>query len=149
MAAVKAKKPVSKLKAGQKKKVNKWLIIGGVAAVAIIGAAVVRFSSAATCKSLTWRQGSSGRCVSNIQGMVSRQLAFSNKSKYLVADGKYGPKTADYVKLFQAYRRIPTTGVVNAETWRQLCSLNMGGSGGGAPQWMNEFSLYAKSSGCY
>lgn len=48
MAAVKAKKPTtSKLKAGQKKKVNKWLIIGGVVAVAVIGALVVRFSSAA------------------------------------------------------------------------------------------------------
>jgi len=48
MAAVKAKKPVSKLKAGQKKKTNKWLIIGGVAAVAIIGAVVVRFSGASS-----------------------------------------------------------------------------------------------------
>lgn len=51
MAAVKAKKPTtSKLKAGKKKSVNKWLILGGVAAVAIIGAVVVRFSSAATWK---------------------------------------------------------------------------------------------------
>ncbi len=55
MVAVKAKKPVSKkLKAGKKKKTNKWLILGGVAAVAIIGAVVVRFSSASTWTSLTW-----------------------------------------------------------------------------------------------
>lgn len=47
MAAIKSKKPVSKkLKASKKKKTNKWLILGGVVAVAIIGALVVRFSSA-------------------------------------------------------------------------------------------------------
>lgn len=51
MAAVKAK-PTSKLKAGKKKPLNKWIIIGGVAAVAIIGALVVRFSSASTAFSI-------------------------------------------------------------------------------------------------
>lgn len=48
MAVVKAKKPVTKLKAGQKKKVNKWIIIGGIAAVAVIGAVVVGSSFASS-----------------------------------------------------------------------------------------------------
>lgn len=59
MAAVKAKKPTTKLKAGKKKQTNKWLILGGVAAVAIIGAVVVRFSSASTWRDVgqrdTWQ----------------------------------------------------------------------------------------------
>lgn len=48
MAAIKAKKPTSKLKAGQKKKINKWLILGGVAAIAAIGVLAVRYSSASS-----------------------------------------------------------------------------------------------------
>jgi hypothetical protein len=51
MAAVKSNKPTKapskKLKAGQKKKVSKWLILGGIAAVAGIGAVVIRYSGAA------------------------------------------------------------------------------------------------------
>ncbi len=59
MAAVKAKKPASKkLKASQKKKTNKWLIVGGISAVAIIGVAVVRFSSASQWVSI-WRSTNS------------------------------------------------------------------------------------------
>lgn len=48
MAAVKAKKTPKKLKVGKKKSVNKWLVLGGIAAVVAIGVAVVRFSSAST-----------------------------------------------------------------------------------------------------
>lgn len=51
MAAVKAKS-TSTLKAGKRKPLNKWIILGGVAAVAIIGAIVVRFSSASTAYSI-------------------------------------------------------------------------------------------------
>lgn len=55
MATVKSKKPVSKkLKAGKKKRVNKWLIVGGIVAVAIIGTVIVRFSSASQWVSM-WR----------------------------------------------------------------------------------------------
>lgn len=46
MAATKAKKPKAKLKAGKKKGINNWLILSGVAAVAVVGALVVRFSGA-------------------------------------------------------------------------------------------------------
>jgi hypothetical protein len=49
MAAVKTKpKTSTKLKAGKKKPLNKWLILGGVAAVAVIGVAVVRLSGASS-----------------------------------------------------------------------------------------------------
>lgn len=149
MATVKSKKPVSKLKAGQKKKTNKWLIVGGIAAVAIIGAVVVRFSSAATCKSLTFKQGSSGQCVKNIQGMTSAWLVKNDTSRYLTVDGKYGPKTADYVRVFQAQRKLPVTGTVNPATWRELCNLQMGGTGGTAPHWINVVTIYGKNAGCW
>lgn len=46
MAATKAKRSTSKLKASKKKTLNKWIIVGGVAAVAIAGALIVRFSGA-------------------------------------------------------------------------------------------------------
>ena len=48
MSAKQVKKPVTKLKVAKKKKMNKWLIIGGVAAVALVGIVVVRLSSAST-----------------------------------------------------------------------------------------------------
>ncbi len=48
MAAVKAKKTTSKLKAGQKKRVNVWVILSGVAAIAVIGVLVVRYSGASS-----------------------------------------------------------------------------------------------------
>lgn len=46
MAAVKSK--TNKLKAAKQKQTNKYIIIGGIAAVAIVGALVVRFSGAST-----------------------------------------------------------------------------------------------------
>lgn len=148
MAAVKAKKSVSKLKAGQKKKVNRWLILGGVAAVAIVGIVVVRFSGAASCKQVTFRQGSSGQCVKNIQGMVSAQLLHGDTSGYLVVDGNYGSKTADYVKVFQAQSGLKADGVVGPQTWSKLCEIGMGGTGGAAPNWMNMIKIYGKNAGC-
>lgn len=49
------KKPSKKLQASKKKSLNKWLLLSGVAAVALIGAVIVRFSSAAT---ITFLRGS-------------------------------------------------------------------------------------------
>jgi hypothetical protein len=46
MAAVKAKKPTTKLKSSKSKPLNKWVLIGGVAAVALVGALIVRISGA-------------------------------------------------------------------------------------------------------
>jgi hypothetical protein len=52
MAAVKATKPTkapsNKLKAAQKKQTNKWLLLGGVAAVVVVGVVVVRLSGASS-----------------------------------------------------------------------------------------------------
>lgn len=76
MAAVKAKKPTTKLKAGQKKKVNKWLILGGVAAVAIIGAVVVRFSGAATVGTKT--------IIDNSGGVVKVCRRYNSKQQYVL-----------------------------------------------------------------
>lgn len=85
MAAKATKKPVpkSKLKASQKKKVNKWLIVGGIAAVAIIGALVVRFSSASSWRPIytdnwenTIRSSSPGTGYDSIQLRSGRNYRF-------------------------------------------------------------------------
>lgn len=77
MAAVKSKKPTSKLKAGKKKSLNKWIIVGGVATVALVGALVVRFSGAST---KTFER-TSGQLASNIgtqaYGSVNYRLVSS------------------------------------------------------------------------
>lgn len=73
MAAVKAKKTNTKLKAGQKKSVNKWLIVGGVAVVAVIGAVVVRFSGASSWRSVSY----SGQRYQTLttQGLLYQSMA--------------------------------------------------------------------------
>ncbi len=87
MAAKATKKPVtkSKLKAGQKKKVNKWLIVGGIAAVAIIGALVVRFSSASSWVSL-WR---TQRQMSISEGKEVQSSDFEPKLVKIAKGGTY------------------------------------------------------------
>lgn len=53
MAAVKTKKPSKipskQLKAGKKKPLNRWILVGGVAVVALVGVIVVRLSGASNC----------------------------------------------------------------------------------------------------
>ena len=85
MAAVKTtktKSSINKLKAGKKKPLNKWIIVGGIAAVAIIGAVVVRFSSASS--------------YAFIHSARSKQLSGGTiKNGYMWADGlyKHNPRT--------------------------------------------------------
>lgn len=149
MAAVKSNSISNvKLKAGKKKSINKWLVAAGVAAVAIVGVVAVFTSHAGTCTSISVKYGDKGVCVSRVQGMVNGNLLYGNTSKYLTVDGVYGPKTRDYVKLFQASRGLTTTGNVGPNTWYQLCNLNMGGTGGTTPAWMQQFQKYARAAGC-
>lgn len=75
MAATKAKKPTTKLKASKKKTTNKWLILGGVAAVAIIGAVVVRFSSAARYSFIRDYKDIKGGYVAKYNGVAHRVIA--------------------------------------------------------------------------
>lgn len=54
MAIANKKSNTSKLKAGNSKKINKWIIAAGVVLVAAVGIIVVRFSSAATDPNTTF-----------------------------------------------------------------------------------------------
>lgn len=78
MAAVKTKSKTSpkskQLKAGKKKPLNKWLIVGGVAAVAVIGVAVVRFSGASSYTFVNRTDKMSGGRVITSSGVKYRQL---------------------------------------------------------------------------
>lgn len=77
------KKPASKLKAGQKKPINKWLIAAGAAAVVALGLLVVRYSSAAT---------NIGSPVSHKTGkwtLTTQGLLFSSMTTKLNAGSTY------------------------------------------------------------
>jgi len=111
------------------------VIIGG------IGAYIFGTSHAATCRSYTFAQGSSGQCVKDIQGLLNYDLVGLNSSKYLVVDGQYGPKTRDYVKLWQGMNGLPTDGVVGPQTWNQVCNAHKGPP----PAW---WTVYSVNAGC-
>lgn len=137
MAAVKAKKPTSKLKAGQKKKTNKWLIIGGIAAVAIIGMAVVRYSSASGGDARVWKgfltkynckaggygipatigQGNQGGCVKLLQYSMFVMGGTYQQNKI---DGVFGSKTKAHVVAFQKKYGLKADGVVGTQTWAKI-----------------------------
>lgn len=74
------KKPATKLKAGKKKPLNKWLVLAGVAAVAVIGVIIVRFSSASQWSSVRYNDKDLA-----IQG----RLTFSYSSQKLLAGKTY------------------------------------------------------------
>lgn len=105
MAAARTKKPASKLKASQKKKTNKWLIIGGIVAIAIIGAIVVRVSGASNC------------------GYSSTRYSFVHCAKLnQIISGNQGTMTYDSTKYSLISRYYKTWGYVNTIVSRDEAS---------------------------
>ena len=102
------KNPNSRLKAGQKKSINKWFIVAGVAAVAVVGVLVVRYSGASGNNAWTRYpnqmklETGSGKAVikrdgtptflleSGTAGFKVSPYAMRNTSR-VCADVKYGP----------------------------------------------------------
>ena len=76
-----------------------------------VGSYLVATGSAATCRSVTFGQGSSGTCVKYIQTIVN---SFEGG---LAVDGQYGPKTANAVRLFQSRWHDGVDGIVGPQTW--------------------------------
>lgn len=99
------------------------LIIAVVVVSAVVGVGLIVASHAATsqpCVTKTFRQGATGKCVKNIQVLVSH--VGTKPATYLQADGRYGTKTTTAVLGFQM--SIPLkkpNGIVNKETWKSLC----------------------------
>ena len=67
--------------------------------------------------------GSSGRDVEAVQEYLNTVSEVYPSVPSVTVDGIYGPATADAVAAFQDAFGLPSTGVVNAETWIELASL--------------------------
>lgn len=87
MAAVKtnkpSKSPSKQLKAGKKKPLSKWIIVGGVATVAIVGALLVRFSGAS---SYTLLKSVASSQISSLGTGAQRKII--SGTQYIISPGK-------------------------------------------------------------
>jgi len=137
------KKTAKKISLG--KRINKKVVIPIVALVAAIGIYIVYTSSAATCVALTFRLGSRGACVKDIQALANFTVSRSQGS--LVVDGNYGTKTRDWIKILQAQNKLKSDGVVGPKTWKVLCGEYIDFKGWPVKEGQ-EFYLYAKHAGC-
>lgn len=64
--------------------------------------------------------GSTGISVNKMQGYLN---IFNEKgfiTSKLKLDGDYGPKTANAVREFQAYAKLPITGMIDDVTWSRI-----------------------------
>jgi len=90
-------------------------------AFAVLGGGALVVSHAATpgCINYTYKQGSSGHCVKDIQTLANFKLAVSPK---LATDGSFGPATRYGVTQVQYAAGLTIDGVVGPNTWKTLCS---------------------------
>ena len=69
------------------------------------------------------KYGDKGFHVSAVQYMLNEILIFYGDDPSLNADGTYGEKTSETVRLFQQIAALPQTGEVDLETWNRLTML--------------------------
>ncbi|MFT8348890.1 peptidoglycan-binding protein [Clostridium saccharoperbutylacetonicum] len=70
--------------------------------------------------------GASGPEVRVIQGQLNRIARNYPLIPKLAEDGKYGPKTANSVKVFQQIFTLPQTGIVDYATWYKISDVYVG-----------------------
>lgn len=70
--------------------------------------------------------GASGPEVRAIQGQLNRIARNYPLIPKLAEDGKYGPKTANSVKVFQQIFTLPQTGIVDYATWYKISDVYVG-----------------------
>src|SRR3954467_12178476 len=87
-----------------------------VFAVAGVGY-LVASHAASPCRARTFRAGSKGHCVRDVQGML--QLTTNGG---LRVDGKFGSRTNNTVKKFQRSHHLGADGIVGRKTWSKLCT---------------------------
>lgn len=94
-----------------------------VAATALLPAS--QTNAASGCVTRTFRQGSSGECVRNIQRILTYNTQSGRCGNVNTAtgiDGSFGPKTLAAVKSFQGEYCLVKDGIVGPNTWRTLCT---------------------------
>ncbi len=119
----------------------KQLVLFVVVFGVISGGYFLYKSHAATCYQTVWRYGSSGYCVSDIQGLLNYYNHSLDTSKYLSVDGVFGSKTKSEVQTVQLRNGLVVDGIVGSKTWPELCNPRKGP----APGW---WLWYARSAGC-
>ena len=70
--------------------------------------------------------GSSGDKVRQMQQQLNRIARNYPAIPTIVADGIYGPKTAEAVRMFQGIFNLPQTGVVDYPTWYSISNIYVG-----------------------
>lgn len=75
-------------------------------------------ANAATCIAKTYKQGSKGSCVKRMQQIIN-----ASDAAKVTADGKFTSKTTSAVKAFQKKQKLNVSGVVEASTWKALCTV--------------------------
>ncbi len=71
-------------------------------------------------------QGSTGEKVRQLQTQLNRIARNYPAIPTVVADGIYGPATADAVRIFQGIFGLPQTGVVDYATWYEVSDIYVG-----------------------
>lgn len=70
--------------------------------------------------------GSSGEKVRQIQEQLNVIAGAYPKIPKIAADGIYGPKTAESVRIFQSVFGLPQTGEVDYSTWYKISEIYVG-----------------------
>ena len=71
-------------------------------------------------------QGSTGDKVRQMQEQLAVIARSYPASPKITADGIYGPKTAEAVRVFQSVFGLPKTGVVDYPTWYKISEIYVG-----------------------
>ena len=117
---------------------NKKLVFGlTVLAVAVSGSLSVmgpgvQTANAATCRSYIYGYGGNGTCVKHVQTLLRGWHYSASQgyyTRYLTADGDFGPNTLAAVKKFQGAFGLKQDGIVGRYTWNKLCNPGFGGNG--------------------
>ncbi len=104
------------------------LIVGVVVVVAIGGIGVyvsrknVSHAGSLGCNRYTYRSGSRGQCVKNIQTITNFRRGMNGYKDMLTVDGSYGPKTTAAVKGMQSLMVLRPDGVWGPKTWAEECT---------------------------
>ncbi len=156
----KSRTKTSKSNARKLINLNKWKKWQKITAFAVtfglVGSVIVFKSFAATphCINSTFRQGSSGACVSDIQYMLNGANYYyhfaGNPPIMLKVDGKYGSSTALIVGAFQAAHKniLKVDGIVGSQTWPVLCSYGYADYSPHAPLVIVQAYLGTIAAGC-